>query len=145
MAHGRADLTRAVMEGVALEMNDIMSVWNQTGIEIKSMSLGGGATKSQLWNQIQADVYGRPVQIMKVGESTVLGAAILGGVGAGVFDSIQEGVGAMVHVETEIEPIAENYETYKELYSAYVEANQALSQKTFKNLATIRDLTLNRQ
>ena len=145
MAHGRADLTRAVMEGVALEMNDIMSVWNQIGIEIKSMSLGGGATKYQLWNQIQADVYGRPVQIMKVGESTVLGAAILGGVGAGVFDSIQEGVGAMVHVETEIEPIAENYETYKELYSAYVDANQALSQKTFKNLATIRDLTLNRQ
>ena len=56
MAHGRADLTRVVMEGVALEMNDTMSGWNQTGIEIKSMRLGGGATKSPLWNQIQADV-----------------------------------------------------------------------------------------
>ena len=49
----------------------------------------------------------------------------------------------MVHVETEIEPIAENHEIYQGLYSAYVEANQALSQKTFENLATIRDLTLN--
>ena len=144
MAHGRADLTRAVMEGVALEMNDIMSVWNQTGIEIKSMSLGGGGTKSPLWNQIQADVYGRPVQIMKVGESAVLGAAILGGVGAVVFDSIQEGVDAMVHVETEIEPIVENHEIYQGLYSAYVEANQALSRKTFENLAAIQDITSNR-
>ena len=145
MAHGRAELTRAVMEGVALEMNDTMSGWYQSGMEIKSLRLGGGATKSPLWNQIQADVYGRPVQIMKVGESTVLGAAILGGVGAGVFDSIQEGVDAMVHVETEIEPIVENHEIYQDLYSAYVEANQALSRKTFENLAAIQDVTSNRQ
>ena len=133
------------MEGVALEMNDTMSGWYQSGMEIKSLRLGGGATKSPLWNQIQADVYGRPVQIMKVGESTVLGAAILGGVGAGVFDSIQEGVDAMVHVETEIEPIVENHEIYQGLYSAYVEANQALSQKTFENLAAIQDITSNRR
>ena len=145
MAHGRAELTRAVMEGVALEMNDTMSGWYQSGMEIKSLRLGGGATKSPLWNQIQADVYGRPVQIMKVGESTVLGAAILGGVGAGVFDSIQEGVDAMVHVETEIEPIVENHEIYQGLYSAYVEANQALSRKTFENLAAIQDITSNRR
>ena len=82
---------------------------------------------------------------MKVGESTVLGAAILGGVGAGVFDSIQEGVDAMVHVETEIEPVVENHKIYQGLYSAYVEANRVLSQNTFKNLAAIQDITSNRR
>ena len=58
---------------------------------------------STLWNQIQADVYGRPVETLRVGESAVLGAAILGGVGAGVFVSLEEGVTAMVHVADRIE------------------------------------------
>lgn len=89
MAHGRAELTRAVMEGVTLEMHDTMAGWYRNGMDVNTLRLGGGATHSPLWNHIQADVYGRPVQILRVEESTVLGAAILGGVGAGVFRSIQ--------------------------------------------------------
>ena len=83
--HGRAEMTRAIMEGVALEVRDMMEGWFKAGVEITALRLGGGATKSPLWNQIQADVYGRPVETLKTSETAVLGAAILAGVGAGHF------------------------------------------------------------
>ena len=97
-------MTRAVMEGVVLEIRDMFEQWTAAGLAVRSLRIGGGATRSTLWNQIQADVYGRPVETLRVGESAVLGAAILGGVGAGVFVSLEEGVTAMVHVADRIEP-----------------------------------------
>jgi xylulokinase len=108
-------------------------------VEIKVLRLGGGATKSQLWNQIQADVYGRPVQTLLVGESTVLGAALLGGVGAGVFSSIREGVDTLVHVTGELEPNMENHRLYEELYQAYVKAYEGLTGSgAFDKLAEVQ-------
>jgi xylulokinase len=74
-AHGRAELTRAVMEGVALEIRDMLQQWQAAGLEIDRLRIGGGATRSPLWNQIQADVYGRPVETLRVSESAALGAA----------------------------------------------------------------------
>ena len=78
------------------------------------------------------------VQIMRVEESTALGAAILGGVGAGVFDSIQAGVDAMVHVAREIEPNIENHDIYQEMYRAYIEAYEGLNHKAFGTLAAMQ-------
>ena len=96
-------------------------------------------TRSPLWNQIQADVYGRPVQTLKGGESTVLGAALLGGLGAGVFASIEEGVEAMVHVADEIQPNPANHALYEELYDAYVKAYAGLADGgAFDKLAEIQ-------
>ena len=105
---------------------------------LTTLRLGGGATHSPLWNHIQADVYGRRVQIMRIEESTALGAAILGGVGAGVFHSIQEGVAAMVHVASEIEPNMENHRIYEEMYSAYIAAYEGLNHKAFGTLAALQ-------
>ena len=126
-AHGRGELARSVMEGVVLEIRDIMDSWYRAGVEVDVLRLGGGATKSKLWNQIQADVYGKPVQTLKVGESTALGAALLGGVGAGVFSSIAEGVDQLVAVTGQIEPNLANHAIYEELYRAYVKAYEALA------------------
>lgn len=138
-AHDRNDMTRAVMEGPVLEVRDIMEIWFQEGVEIDRLRLGGGATKSSMWNQIQADVYGRPVQTLKVGESTVLGAALLGGYGAGIFNSIEEGVDAMVSVTGELEPNMENHKTYEEMYQAYKMAYEGLAKSgTFDQLAKIQ-------
>jgi xylulokinase len=138
-AHGRGEMARAVMEGVVLEVRDIMQSWLQTGVDVTLIRLGGGATQSALWNQIQADVYGRPVQTLKVGESTVLGAAILGGVGAGIFKSIEEGVDTLVQVTGEIEPNPANHKVYEEMYQAYVKAYEGLaSSGAFDKLAEIQ-------
>jgi xylulokinase len=138
-AHGRPEMVRSVLEGVALEMRDMMDGWLKAGVDIKVLRLGGGATKSAMWNQIQADVYGRPVQTLKVGESTVLGAALLGGVGAGVFKSIKEGVDTLVQVTGEVEPNMENHKIYEEMYQAYVKAYEGLSSSgAFDTLADIQ-------
>jgi xylulokinase len=138
-AHGRSELTRAVMEGVALEIRDMMDGWLKAGVDLKVLRIGGGATKSPLWNQIQADVYGCPVETLKVSESTVLGAALLGGVGAGVFKSIPEGVDAMVAVTGQVEPNLANHQVYEELYQAYVSAYEGLcSSGAFDKLARLQ-------
>lgn len=138
-AHGRPEMVRAVLEGVVLEIRDMMDGWIKAGVTPEVIRLGGGATKSTLWNQIQADVYGRPVQTLKVGESTVLGAALLSGVGAGLFNSIEEGVEQMVHVTGEIEPNMTNHNMYEDLYQAYVKAYEGLSTSgAFDKLAEIQ-------
>ena len=139
LAHGRGELTRAVMEGVVLEIRDMIEQWLKQGMPVDSLRIGGGATRSQLWNQIQADVYGRPVQLLRETESTVLGAAILGGVGAGIFGSIQEGVDAMVKVVGQVDPIPANHDLYSAMYDAYVKAYQGLDENgAFSALAQIQ-------
>lgn len=138
-AHTRAELTRAVMEGVVLEIRDIIEQWFRAGLELDALRIGGGATRSALWNQIQADVYGRPVETLRVSESTALGAALLGGVGAGVFASLEEGVGAMVSVASQIEPDPRRHEQYEELYQAYTAAYEGLAGSgTFARLSRIQ-------
>lgn len=140
-AHGRPEMVRAVLEGVALEIRDMMDGWMKAGVDINVLRLGGGATKSSFWNQIQADVYGRPVETLKVGESTVLGAALLGGVGAGVFSSIPEGVENMVEVTGQVDPNMANHQIYEEMYQAYAKAYEGLtSSGTFDKLAQIQSL-----
>jgi len=128
LSHGRPELTRAVMEGVCLEIRDMVERWLERGMSLESLRIGGGAARSRLWNQIQADVYGRPVQTLCEPESTVLGAAILAGVGAGVFASVAEGVGSMVRVDETIEPDAARHRLYTDLYGAYVKAYEGLAQ-----------------
>jgi xylulokinase len=139
-AHGRAEMTRSVMEGVVLEIRDMFQQWTEAGLSVRSLRIGGGATRSELWNQIQADVYGRPVETLRVGESTVLGAALLGGVGAGVFTSIEEGVDAMVHVAESIEPDPERHTLYEDLYHAYVQSYEGLNSRgAFESIYRIQN------
>jgi xylulokinase len=126
------------MEGVTLEMRDILTRWWQEGMTVKALRLGGGATRSRLWTQIQADVYGYPVQTLQVEESTVLGAALLGGVGAGVFRSVEEGVAGMVHVTGEMIPQPEHRTIYDNMYATYVSAYAGLSQHVFDQLDAIQ-------
>jgi xylulokinase len=140
LAHGKEELTRAVMEGVAFEIRDMMQQWQERNMDVKVLRIGGGATRSPLWNQIQADVYGTPVQTVEETESTVLGAAILAGVGAGVFKSIEEGVENMVTVAGDIEPNRENHERYEESYGAFVRAYRGLDESgAFAALARIQE------
>ncbi|MCF7847958.1 MAG: hypothetical protein K9M45_03830, partial [Kiritimatiellales bacterium] len=139
LAHNRADMVRSVMEGVVLEIRDMIQQWQLKDMAVDVLRVGGGATKSPLWNQIQADVYGRPVQTLRESDTTVLGAAILGGVGGGVFRSIAEGVESMVHVTGELMPDAHANTVYEELYQAYCAAYDGLAQGgTFQKIAALQ-------
>jgi xylulokinase len=136
--HDRAHFARAVMEGVVYEIRDNLERFDGYGLTLGSIRIGGGATRSTLWNQIQADIYGMPVELLDQGESTALGAAILGGVGAGVFNNIDEGVDAMVHVSQTLEPRAAHHDRYTDLYGAYADAIRSLAASTFSRLTTLQ-------
>jgi xylulokinase len=141
LAHSLSDITRAIMEGVVLEIRDIMEQWHRAGMKVEGIRIGGGAVQSPLWCQIQADIFGRPVELLECEDSTGLGSALLGGVGAGVFASIEEGVEAMVRPQAVIEPRLEYSQRYSDLYQAYVLAYEGLQQSgAFQALARMQAL-----
>jgi len=138
-AHNKLDMARAFMEGITLDMRDMLNSMKKSGVEIAEARILGGPTKSDVWNQIQSDVYGIPVDTLKIGDAPVLGAAILGGVGAGIFSSIEEGAGAMVALEKRYEPNMENHKVYNKLYEAYCNAYEGLDEKkVFETLAGLQ-------
>lgn len=138
-AHTKFDLARAFMEGITLDMRDMLNSMMNSGVEITEARILGGPTKSDVWNQIQSDIYGIPVDTLKIGDATVLGAAILGGVGAGIFSSIEDGADAMVALEKRYEPNMENHKVYNKLYEAYCNAYEGLEEKkVFETLAELQ-------
>lgn len=86
MTHTRADMIRAVLEGIALNLRVILEAFQNQGARIDAMRVIGGGARSQLWNQIMANVYGVDIlRLAMLEEATSLGAAIAGGVGVGLF------------------------------------------------------------
>ena len=124
-SHTKAHLTRAVMEGVAFSLRDSLEIFKETGAKIEKIRLGGGGAKSELWRQIQADIYGQTVEILEADEGAAFGAAILAGVGAGAWQSVDEACEKTIRIAEKVEPnkdsvekLNRNYEAYKLLHSA---------------------------
>ena len=84
--HGRAELVRAVLEGVALACYDAYQVLGELGARPEGIVMAGGGARSPLWRQIVADVFGLPVRRLEVGDQSALGAVLLAGGGVGLFD-----------------------------------------------------------
>lgn len=132
-SHTKAHLARAVLEGVAFSLRDSLEIFKESGAEISSIRLGGGGAKSALWRQIQADIYGNTVETIEADEGAAFGAAILAGVGAGAWSSVDEACEKTIRVAEKIEPntnsvkkLNRNYEAYKLLYSALRPAMQII-------------------
>ena len=136
--HSRSHFARAVMEGVVIEVHDNLMRFAEHGLPLEVIRLGGGATHSPLWNQIQADVYGKPVQVLEEQESTALGAAILAAVGAGVFSDINEAVAAMVHINATIDPDPATHALLAETYAIYADAYRSLAATAFGKIARLQ-------
>jgi len=127
LIHDRAMMARSIMEGGAYELRMIVEAMEAVlGKPFDSIRLSGGGAKSPLWNQIQADVYGRPVEKLKVSECTTLGATILGAAGAGIFSSVEEAVGYMVHPFGYVEPHMGNHAIYNDVFGVFKDTFIAL-------------------
>ena len=96
--HTRAHMVRAILEGVAFSLRDTFEILKQMQVPVGSIRLGGGGARAQLWRQIQADVYGLPVAVNVAEEGAAYGAALLAGVGAGLWPSVPAACDAAVHV-----------------------------------------------
>jgi len=126
-AHSKSDMIRSIMEGITLESKDMYETMKKSGVVIKQLAITGGATKSETWRQIIADMFGVPIRKLEISDATIVGAAVIAGVGAGWFNNVAEGVNSMVRYTDTIEPIAANVEKYNALYEIYKNLYSALS------------------
>jgi sugar (pentulose or hexulose) kinase len=138
-AHDRASLARCFMEGITLEVRDMVNSMAASGIPIEQVRILGGATKSELWNQMQADVYNRPVETLKMTDAALMGAALCAAVGVGEFSGIAEGAERMVQVDKKYTPDPQRARLYDEIYGIYCLAYEALEEKgVFQALAKLQ-------
>jgi xylulokinase len=126
MAHGRPEVTRAVMEGVAFNLHSILEALRAEHVRASAMRLIGGAARSPVWRQILADVLGLPILLPALpAQATSLGAAIAGGVGVGLYPDF--GVAhKFIQVAEAERPISALQACYADLYPLFLETYRAL-------------------
>jgi xylulokinase len=126
MSHGRAEMARAVMEGVAFNQKMILDAFLEQGAAIRALRLIGGGARSGLWRQIMADVYGLPIlRPALLAEATALGAAIAGGVGVGLYPDFRVAA-ELVQVEEAERPDPARSQRYAALYELFQQSYVAL-------------------
>jgi xylulokinase len=126
--HTRAHIVRAILEGVAFSLRDTFTIFHEIGVPVSSIRLGGGGARSALWRQIQADVYGRSVEIIEAEEGAAYGAAILAAVGAGMWPSVDAACQATERVASRVHPQPQAVTTLNASYSAYRRVYPATTQ-----------------
>lgn len=118
--HGRAHLFRALLEGCTFAVRDIVERLDLLGLVGQEIRVVGGGARSPFWLQMKADVTGRPVRVLATTEATALGAAMLAGVGAGMFRDIDEAVECLTALEPAVfEPDPTTRAAYDDAYRRY--------------------------
>jgi xylulokinase len=117
--HDRGALVRAVLEGVALDLRDSLDLIVELGARPEIGRASGGGARGELWLRIVASAPELPLERVAVDEGAAFGAAILGGVAAGVWSDVHEGAAATVRVREGIEPVPEWVEVYRDLRARY--------------------------
>ena len=131
-SHGRAHVVRAILEGVAFSLRDSFTILAAMQVPVNEIRLGGGGARSPLWRQIQADVYRRQVSTLVAEEGAAYGAALLAGVGTGVWASVDEACDQTITVANRTDPNEEDsqlldrqYARYRALYPALKQVQEA--------------------
>lgn len=121
--HGKTDMIRAVMEGVAYSLLDCFHVIRGLGLSVNEVRAAGGGARSRLWRQILADVFCEPVKTVSAEGGTARGAAILAGAGVGVYGSVSDGCAKTIRVGDALRPnpalsgeYQKNYHLFASLY-----------------------------
>lgn len=134
--HEKPDMLRAVMEGVVYSLKDCLEIIKGMGVEISEVRASGGGGKSPFWRQMQADVFGTGVTTINSSEGPALGAALLAGVGTGVYASVAEACDRVIKVKSRQEPVKELGEVYGKYYKIYGRLYNSLKQD-YRELAAI--------
>lgn len=120
LKHQRAHFIRSIMESLGYIICRNLEAIGKMGLEVKQIRTMGGGSKSDVWNQIKADITGKTLNITYSAQDTAcLGAAILAGHAVGVFDTIESAVKSMVKIRKTFEPNLKNHELYKKQYKKF--------------------------
>jgi xylulokinase len=118
-SHTRGHVVRAILEGVAFSLRDTFTILAEMNVPVRNIRLGGGGARSPLWQQIQAEIYGRAVEMVEAEEGAAYGAAILAGVGAKVWPSVDAACASAIRVAKKVSPRPEVIALLNQQYSAY--------------------------
>lgn len=119
-SHKRADVIRAILEGVAFGFAHNLELFEKAlGVKLDEVSLSGGGSKSLVWQQIHADVSGKKMNVVKVKESEAIGNSILAGFGVGIYKDMEAAAKQVIKVERVVEPRREYKERYSEMFEVY--------------------------
>jgi xylulokinase len=141
LRHSKAHLTRSVLEGVSYGLLDLLELMRALGLSIEQVRASGGGARSPLWRQILADVFGTEMVTVNVTEGAAYGAALLAGVGAGVYPSVPEACKAVIRLTDSVEPgpatavYADYYPLYRALYPALASEFGEVAKVVDKHLA----------
>jgi sugar (pentulose or hexulose) kinase len=130
--HQREHFVRAILESVAFLLRRNLQLIERSGVIIHEVRSTGGGSRGELWNQIKADVCNLPIVLLENEDTALVGNAILAGVACGIFNSIPDGVAAMVAVKETIQP-GKDVAVYEEAYRRYCDLDITLSNYFTRN------------
>lgn len=142
LGHERKDLYRAILEGVAFEVRKNIEIFKELGISPEELKLTGGGSRSDLWNQIMADVLGITCVKSVIEEATSLGAAILAASGAGIFPDISKAAENLCKVDKKFTANQENHEKYNQIYKFSTDLYRILNEnKLYSKFNKVMQIT----
>ncbi|MGI6694637.1 MAG: xylulokinase [Christensenellales bacterium] len=118
--HNRGDLVRAVLEGISYSLKDCLDILDGMGAKPESMLLTGGGARSPFWRQMLSDVFNCPATTIHASEGPALGVAILAGVGAGMYDSVETACDSMIKTGERLTPDPKASQAYAACHKLYV-------------------------
>jgi len=136
--HGKAELVNAVLESVGYAMRDVIEVMAENGGEITELRITGGPSKSRLWNQIKADITGKPILVPESSESVLLGNLLLALSALGDTENLAETADSIVKIGDAFTPRSEYRAMYDDMFALYRESYRGLKE-VFGRLAGMKD------
>jgi xylulokinase len=124
--HTRADMIRALLEGVSYSQKDCLDIIEQMGVQVKSVRVSGGGARSAFWRQMLADVLGKRVVTLETQEGSAYGSALLALVGTGIYPSVPEVCKAVIREVHSISPQPEAAQVYAAGHPVYQSLYPAL-------------------
>lgn len=123
----RGEILKGIVESTAFYLKECIETLPPTGIAIHSYRAVGGGSKSDAWIQVCADIFGCPFERPNITEAGALGAAMMAGVGSGLFSSFEDGAKAMVRIERNFEPDGKRQQQYADRFAIYKKLAPAMS------------------
>jgi xylulokinase len=136
LAHTRGHLVRAILEGVTYSLRDSFDIIRSLGVPVRQIRASGGGSRSPLWRQIQADVFGQKVVTLNAEEGAAYGVALLAAVGGGAFRDVREACRATIHVVKETAPNRLAQKSYNRAFPVYQQLYRSLKDD-FQSIAEL--------
>lgn len=136
--HTRAHFTRAIIEGVNFDLRQSLDIIREHGIAVNEMRVIGGGARGRLWRQTKADIYGLPTVGLAQSEGGALGAALLAGLGSGVYANVGEAARQVIHTTEQLKPQPQAQAAYERLYAVFLRLHNLL-QPVYDQLAQAVD------